>query len=57
MRERRAENDSKGFGLSHRKDRVVVYELGKTMWGVGGEGIKFWTCEVRDVYWTPKWRG
>lgn len=49
MRERRAENDSKGFGLSHRKDRVVICELRKTMAGVGGEGIKFWTCEVRDV--------
>ncbi|XP_059938725.1 acetylcholine receptor subunit beta-like [Mesoplodon densirostris] len=37
MRERRAENDSKGFGLSHRKDRVVIYDLRKTVWGVGVE--------------------
>lgn len=39
-RKRRAENDSKGFGLCHRKDEVI-YEMGKTMEGVGDEGICF----------------
>lgn len=30
-----------GFGLCHRKDQVVIYEIGKTMGGVGDEGIRF----------------